>query len=402
MGWRAFWSWRSWLERLGRRWLLKLLIRLGGQPQAERPLPLGLKPRLLVVRLDERLGNAILLTPLLSSLRIRFPKGEISVVLQAANVPVLLGHPAIDKLVPFDKRAWGSRHGPVAWLVGALLGACARFVRRGEKRWTYDVCLDGANPTDPSLTQAVYTWTCGARYTVGPAASNLGPLYSVAVEAGDPRDKPQHEIDLRLALLQALPGEAVVRTPSVPPLAPLDLESAWGQFLSALPAQAALAVVQVGTRLAHKTLRARQYAELGRAVEAQGFVALFSGGHDAWALTEAAFVECASVKGQRVPPGGTVAELAQLFAQSHCVVCCDTGPMHLAVAVGTPTCGLFVATAKERYGYNEAPHRAVDVFGKPWSDVLQEVGTWSRGHLPPEADNFKYLQGLRTKSDRCE
>src|SRR5688500_14739701 len=96
-------SLRKRLERLG-RWLLVvvlgrlLLVR-------RRQVTLPEKPRLLVVRLDERLGNLLMTTPLLKSLRARFPAATIDLLASAKNAALLAGHPALDRVIPFRKRA---------------------------------------------------------------------------------------------------------------------------------------------------------------------------------------------------------------------------------------------------------------------------------------------------------
>jgi ADP-heptose:LPS heptosyltransferase len=42
-------------------------------------------------------------------------------------------------------------------------------------------------------------------------------------------------------------------------------------------------------------------------------------------------------------------------------ICNNTGPMHLSVAVGTPTLGLFCGVEIERWGHPSPPHRMIDV-----------------------------------------
>jgi ADP-heptose:LPS heptosyltransferase len=76
------------------------------------------------------------------------------------------------------------------------------------------------------------------------------------------------------------------------------------------------------------------------------------------------------------PPTG-LTDLADLMHCARAVVSCDTGPMHLAVAVGTPTCGVFVSTDPSRYGYAEAPNLVLDVRSAPLD--VGPVEQWLRG-----------------------
>ena len=85
-------------------------------------------------------------------------------------------------------------------------------------------------------------------------------------------------------------------------------------------------------------------------------------------------------------PPTQLGELCQLMRAALGVISCDTGPMHLAVALGRPTCALFVATDPARYGHGEPPHCVVDV------RAAQEAGAWLAqvrafiASLRPEAD----------------
>jgi len=67
---------------------------------------------------------------------------------------------------------------------------------------------------------------------------------------------------------------------------------------------------------------------------------------------------CPSAK--RAPPTD-LDELAELMRQAQLVVCNNTGPMHLAVAVGTPTLAFFLHMEVERWGHTRWPHQMVDL-----------------------------------------
>ena len=56
--------------------------------------------KILVVRFRQ-MGDAILATPLLSTLRENFPDAEIDFVLNARRAPLFEGHPAISNIITF-------------------------------------------------------------------------------------------------------------------------------------------------------------------------------------------------------------------------------------------------------------------------------------------------------------
>jgi ADP-heptose:LPS heptosyltransferase len=60
-------------------------------------------------------------------------------------------------------------------------------------------------------------------------------------------------------------------------------------------------------------------------------------------------------------PPTNLDELAALMRAAGLTVTNNTGPMHLSVAVGAPTLGLFLRMDMERWGHAYPPHRMVDL-----------------------------------------
>ena len=76
-----------------------------------------------------------------------------------------------------------------------------------------------------------------------------------------------------------------------------------------------------------------------------------------------------------VPPRQTLPALATLLARAELVVGVDTGLVHLAAALGTPTVSLFVATDPRSRGVERASARARDLGGV---GVVPDASTTSR------------------------
>jgi ADP-heptose:LPS heptosyltransferase len=345
-------SLRQAIERLGRRVLVTLLSLLLGSRR--RPIELPESPRILVVRLDERVGNMLLLVPLLDTLRQRFPRARIDLLANARVQLLMERHPAIDSFIPFDKRAIFAPTGPLR----------APFcLRRGR----YDLAIDAANPTDPSTTQTILVRLSSARHTVGVAHAAFGRLYSAPVKLRDPE---AHEIDLRLQLLAPVPGEALSRQVF---LGELPMPSA---EIGALAEDLGdTAVLNVGTRLTEKQLPPETYAAVAAELRGAGYHVLVTYGPTEKKLAEQV---CVLDGNATLAPATSLVELAHLMRAAQRVVTCDTGPMHLAVAVGTPTCGIFVSTIPSRYGHGP-PHIAIDARDDASGSWLVEVRGWLEG-----------------------
>ena len=75
---------------------------------------------------------------------------------------------------------------------------------------------------------------------------------------------------------------------------------------------------------------------------------------------------CASaVPGAFLSPPTSIDQLAALMRRARLTVCNNTGPMHLSVAIGTPTLALFLRMEVERWGHPFPPHRMLDLTGAP-------------------------------------
>jgi heptosyltransferase-3 len=345
-------------ERMGRQILLYLCAWLLGVRAKTIPVPIPAQHdvlRILVVRLDERLGNVILLTPLLLSLAKRFPTATIDVVGSRAAVPLLSGLPGVRCVYPFAKRALLSAQGPVGLL-------------RTLRQQRYDLVIDGANPTSISFTHAWMVRLSGGTYTIGSDWQHKGALYTSPVDRSL-MAQYVHEIDLRLALLAPLGEGPVVCAMQVSPMS-IPANSALSSFVHRFQYRP-FVLINVGARLSDKMLRAADYALIANMLTMAGLVPVLSFGPTEGPL--AAAVKNFSASTILAPPT-TVAELAYLMNHALAVISCDTGPMHLAVALGRPTCGLFVVTDAKRYGHTAVPHQVVNLQhaqNAPWQDQVR-------------------------------
>ena len=321
---------------------------------AARQREVSLRPaaRILVVRLDERVGNLVLLTPMLSTLRARFPKAVIDVLGYAKTRVLLERHPAINEILAFDKRALASARGPLR-----IFG----FLRRRR----YDLAIDAANPTDPSLTQALVTRFSGAEHTIGSAFGDFARLYSAPATIVD--DGKTHEIDLRLQLLGPIAGDGLVRLPRI------DLGPPRDEVRRFISEAGSYAVLNLGARVREKWLPSEDYVALANVMADHRIKCVLTWGPQEEELARAIAAEAQSAW---MAPASSLADLAAVMKSARCVVTCDTGPMHVAVAVGAPTCAIFVSTDPARYGYHQAPHTSVSIADPLWRT---KVESWLSG-----------------------
>jgi ADP-heptose:LPS heptosyltransferase len=313
-----------------------LLWRPGRRRKAGAPLP---SPRrILLVRIDNRVGEALLTTPLLSTLKATRPPPEVHVLVHSKVARVLAGHPEADRIIPFDRRR--------LWL-----GALAPGIR-ALRRERYDIVVDCANWSAPSVTSALISRLVGPRaLVIGPRTWPIRYLHSLSVPA---RPDTTHEALQRVHLLSPLVEGSLRETLSFRTPVVSEKFRAWLEAGAGSPR----AVVNPGGRLGWRRIPPEAFAAAARALSASGRTPIVTWGPGE---EELARTVVAAAPGAQLAPPTNIDELAALMRAAGLTVCNNTGPMHLSVSVGAPTLGLFLRMDMARWGHAYPPHRMVDL-----------------------------------------
>lgn len=337
-----------------------LLWRPGRRRKPGTPLP---SPRrILLVRLDNRVGEALLTTPLLSTLKAAPLPPEVHVLVHSKVARVLAGHPEADRIIPFDRRLlW---LGPLAPGIRAL---------RSEH---YDVVVDCSNWSTPSVTSALISRLVGPRaIVIGPHQWPVRYLHSLSVPA---REDTSREVLQRVHLLSPLVPGAPHQGMSFRPPQVSDSFRSWLDAGASSPR----AVVNPGGRLGWRRIPPEAFAAAARALIASGRTPIVTWGPGEEELARSVV---ASAPGSQLAPPTNIDELADLMRSAGLTVCNNTGPMHLSVAVGAPTLGLFFRMDMARWGHPLPPHRMVDLTpvvdsgGDLPARVFEEVSAFASG-----------------------
>jgi heptosyltransferase-3 len=292
----------------------------GGQPRTDE------LRRVLVVRPDDRVGNALLTIPLALALRDALPAARIDLLLARRRAPVAEGLPGV-RVIPFEKTD-AFRH-PARFL---------RFLKE-LRAARYDAVIDAAHWHAFSVTSALLSRLAAPRWLVG---ARRGPsfLYSHA-EPPPPPGIP--ESSAKLLLMHGLALQ--------PPARPL-LQTALGLERAGWAAELTrglgrFAVVNPGARKDDHRWPAERFAELVRELRDRGIPSLLTWGPGEEQLARS--VADGSVGAAQLAPATDLEQLAALFRRASIVVANDTGPMHLAAACGAPVLALLHAPEGERW-----------------------------------------------------
>jgi lipopolysaccharide heptosyltransferase I len=300
------------------------------------PAPPAAAPgRVLIVRVSA-VGDVVHTLPAAAALA--EAGWEVDWLVEPLARPLLEGNPVVSKVIAAPRARRPSL-------------AAARTALRDMRARRHDVALD----LQGLWKSALWARLSGARRVLGLAAgARREPASAVLLrERVDGLPEGGHVIDRNLAALRALGIDAVGRrTFPLPPTA-----EAGARVASRLVAGGVdqFALLSPGGGWASKLWPVTSWGALSRHVRGRGLVPLVAWGPGEEGLADAVVAASGGAAVRAFPT--TLLELAELARRARLVVAADTGPLHLAAAVGAPLVGIFGPTDPARNG----PFAAADV-----------------------------------------
>ncbi len=296
---------------------------------------LGEVRRVLLVRPNFRIGNTLITAPLVPALRQRFPGARLD-YLCGDTTAGLLAHLPLDTVYAVSRRQIAR-----PWNFVALFAQL--------RRQHYDVAVDGGMG---SFSGGLYTYLTGARHRIG-CAGSAERFFDVRL----PRPRASHAYDMPVLFAHMLGASCADRP-----------------------------LYEVGSEESAAALDRLRGLGLADGGGARPFVALTIGGHRDKRLPLALWIACAQgicAAGVRplvilgpedahlkdhvqseLPATAAVVlpqslrSFAALLAMARIVVTPDSGPMHLAAALGVPAIVL-LQNESSRYYAPRSPHDRV-------------------------------------------
>ncbi|MBI3723502.1 glycosyltransferase family 9 protein [bacterium] len=296
----------------------------------------------LLVRLSA-LGDVVHALPALSALREALPRAKVGWAVEEKASSLLEGHPELDRrhVIPRGALALAARRRDA---VGFLLEA-GRSLRevRAER---YEVVLDFQS----NFRSGLLARLSGAARRIGQPApyAKEGSRFLLG-EAPRPVERSVHKIDRNLALLGLL-GITPARAPRPVIPEPEASRALAERFLRDDGRRLVLLHPGVSAFGAFKAWREEGYAALARTLRDRGArVAIAFGGP---LEQESAERVVSGSRGAAVlaPRTASILDLAALLKRAALFVGADSGPLHLAAALGTQVVGLYGPKDPRTYG----------------------------------------------------
>jgi heptosyltransferase I len=310
------------------------------------PDPTDLADARIAIVMLSAIGDAVHTLPVVNSLRAAVPGVHLTWVIQPGPHALVANHPAVDEFIVFDRRR-GVR--------------AFREVRRSAAQ-RYDLVLG----LQTYLKAGVLTAMLRSSRKLGlDRARTRDANWLFTTERVPPRGR-RHIQDEYLEFLDYLGVPARLEWK----LGPTEEERA--RFADALPPSERRTVsLVVGTSKPGKEWPAERYAALVDRLEGDlGVRTVLVGGRSERELATAA--EIRRLVRHRPPLDLLEWDLRKLvyrLDRSDVLVSPDTGPLHIGVALGTPTVSLMGYTNPRRVGpYGRFQDLVIDAYGDPGED----------------------------------
>ncbi len=293
--------------------LREALLRTFNPPNPPLRVPPPEEVRRLLVVQNERLGELVLAEPALRGLRTHYSEAE----------RVLIAPEFAEDL--FGGTGWGSFRSPSA------------LKRLSKESPAFDLAVDLT--VRPEIRVAQLLARGRIRHQIGFERGGRG-VYATVPVPFPPITMPMREVYLQInAKLDAMPDDSIPRLPRGGDRLERGYQ-AWRNLELRDPV-----VLMPGAHNARQRWPVKAFAMLGQALRRQDIpVAVICGpGEEQLGKAVASSVEAP------LCPAPMITELMDMIACSRLVVCNNSGPLHLAAALGVPTISTMGPTAPWRW-----------------------------------------------------
>ncbi len=302
------------------------------------------------------LGDVIHALPVLRLLKKHLPQSRIYWWLDRHLLSLLEGDPDLAGVIAFERKRWAAPH---RW---PEMLASVRDMRARQFDWAID--LQGL------ARSGIFAWLANAGLTIGLDNTGNGSREGARAfyDLTPPRAAPgTHAVDRYLAVLPLLKVpvdrdfEWLPRRPEIAARIQEKWAAASGPFVVLLP----------GARWNNKRWPVENFVELAklmRTMSALQFVILGSADERALgqAIASANPGRCLNLAGQT-----TLWEMIEWVRRGRLVISNDTGPMHVAAALGRPLIALFGPTNPRHTGPYGQPGSVLQMNSLPCIPCMQ-------------------------------
>lgn len=299
--------------------------------------------RILLMRL-ERIGDLLMTLDAIGDVVAARPEAQIDLVVGGWNADVAKAIPGIHRVDTSD----------ASWLARGSRGLGLRSMILRAREWrrrAYDLAIN----FEPDIRSHLVLAAAGAARTAGFSGAGGAPLLDVSL----PFDRRMHTSDNARALVAAALGVPIARSPAVLSL-PADAVRRAAQLVGVYPRPLVGIHASAGRDI--KQWPPERFGEVGARLAAErGATIVLTGSAEDRPLVGAVKRSLGSARIADLSGSLDLLTLGAALRQLDLYITGDTGPMHLAVAVGTAVAAVFGPSDPARYAPRGARHRVIRI-----------------------------------------
>ena len=289
--------------------------------------------RILLTRM-KFIGDVVLTTPIIHTLRDSFPNAHIAYMGDAKAVSLLEHNPYLNEIIPFD------------FSQKSVLYSLKMFAKLHSGN--YDLVIDlFSNPRS-----ALLTFATGAKVRIGGNARGRGKLYTMRIHDDG---RPKTAIEYHYQSLKPLNIEPAYFKTEI--FLTEREKNEMQKFLSSANIDLSKRIVALhpGGTWPAKLWQKEKFVALTRKLQASGVAVTLTGGLNDWEQVDFVHLNSGAMKTGNL----SLRQIAALYSQCKAVVTNDCGVMHIAAAVDTPTIGIFGPGQDAIWFPYSYPHKAL-------------------------------------------
>ena len=349
------------------------------------PPPIHSAGRRYCIVMLSAVGDAVHVLPVVNAIKRADPRAHITWVLQPGPASLVHGHPAVDEIVRFDRaRGWRA----------------FTDVRSAVHGQRFDVVLG----LQDYLKAGILTAMVPAPIRLGYDRTRARDVNWLFTNRRIPPHEPQHVQDEYLEFVSALGMDSSIVEWNI---GPWGAEREWQREFMRQFDRPIVSLV-IGTSRPQKDWYAQRWGELADALSGRfGLQPVLVGGRSPREeATETVILERTRHKPVSALNSG-LRKLVAILDSSALVVSLDTGPLHMAVALGRPVISLLGFSNPLRTGpYRASQELIVNAYGDMWNgarlatdrrmdrmhtisvpDVLDKVAIWKQRYAGGRANS---------------
>lgn len=301
------------------------------------------------------LGDIVLALPALSALHKSFPEAKLSWLIRPEFAPLLKNHPYLTDIILFDRKFLGK-----AWFHPRAFASLMSLIRQ-LRRGSFDLVID----LQGLFRTACLAWLSGSQYRFGMTTAR--ELAHIFYTHKVPRNQDCiHVVDYYLKVIQTA-GASEIQARFVLPHDPAAADSANRLLESHDIKPNNYAVFIPGSAHKSKCWPGHNFASLAEKMVSQFGLSIIAVGTKPEKAIIEKIVSQASVQVTDFAGLTSLPELMALFKQARIVVSNDTGPGHIAAALGVPLVMIF------------GPSNPIRIFPYRRPETLAAVNPFGRG-----------------------